>query len=60
MLCVHLCIGEDLSGIPVGKLEELVKDAWLGILHGGCGCQEEGDGPRSGWKGILGSRHDVI
>jgi hypothetical protein len=41
MLGVHECIGEDLMGIAVRELEELVNYCWVYIVYGGVGGEEE-------------------
>lgn len=52
MFSIHECVGEDLTGVAVGELEELVQHSGLCVLDGGRRCEEEGDGTCGWWEGF--------
>lgn len=57
MFSIDAGICEDMLSISVGELEQLVKNCRLGVLDGGCGGEEEGDGAGC-WREVVdGTRH---
>jgi hypothetical protein len=59
IFCVDIRVGEDVCGVSVGKVKELVENGGLDVLDGGGGRKKESDGA-CGRRKIVWPRHEGV